>query len=173
MAFPDENSPKSMRLPVAEPHYKYSLSVEIEPTDIGVIRDALEDEPFAIGDLMGKPALERAIASGLLAFEAESVAELPHFERDIGTLSVYLSQYIIGREYFVRPTQGAPILRGSMIVGRMGETVRLELDVLWDARAQKIDDNGPDLAEATRRWAELPVWARDALRLEHPRLRAL
>jgi hypothetical protein len=160
-------------MPVAEPHYQYLLDVEIEPTDVGMLRDALEDEPFEIGERMGKDELARALNDGSLRFEAHSVDRLPHFERDVGMLSVYLSQYIRGREVYVRPTQGAPILRGWMIVGRLGETVRLELDLLWDARAETIDDRGPDVDDAATRWRELPEWARDALRLEHPRLRSL
>src|SRR5579859_4596553 len=130
--------------------------------------DALEDEPFEIGERISKTELGRSLQDGRLLFEAMSVERLAHFERDVGMLSVYLSQYIIGREVFVRPTQGAPILKGWMIVGRQGETVRLELDLLWDAGDEKLIDRGVDEEEAAKRWGELPEWARTALRMDHP-----
>jgi len=156
-----------------EPHYWYKLDVDIEPTDRGTLNDALEDEPFDIGERLGRSQLTRSINEGRLEFEAMSVERLEGFERDIGVLSVYLSQYIVGREVLVRPTQGAPILKGWMIVGRLGETVRLELDLLWDPHAEKLIDRGVDEADVATRWSELPEWARTALRLDHPKLRAL
>ena len=98
---------------------------------------------------------------------------LPGFAKDIETLSVYLSQYIIGREFHEEPTQGAPILNGWKIVGRRGECVRLPLDLQWSAAEESILDYDEDLGEVEKRWRELPRWMQDAMRIKHPHLRKL
>jgi hypothetical protein len=113
------------------------------------------------------------IEDGALDVEVSSETQLTRFENDVEVLSVYLPQYIIGKEVFVRPTAGAPILLGWMIVGRSGQVVRLALDVRWDANAEQIVDGGPDVDAIVARWAELPEWVRDAMRISHPRLRSL
>jgi hypothetical protein len=149
------------------------LRVEIEPTERETIASALEDEPFELGERVGRAAIERQLDEGTLSFEVSTVERLEHFERDVGMLSIYLPQYVIGKEVFVRPTKGAPILDGWMVVGRSGESVRLALDVRWDANHEQIMDDGPDVRALEKRWDELPEWVRDAMRLKHPRLRAL
>jgi len=155
------------------PHYRYQLKVDVEPTERETITSALEDEPFELGELLGLPKLMKQIEDGGLDIEASSESQLARFESDIEVLSVYLPQYVIGKEVFVRPTRGAPILEGWMIVGRSGQVVRLVLDVRWDANAEQIVDSGPDLDAIVERWGNLPEWVRDAMRLSHPRLRAL
>jgi hypothetical protein len=156
-----------------EVEYAYELRVEIEPTDVGVLIDALEDEPFALRDLLGEEELVRRIRSRELVVEARSPERWEAFERDLEVLSIYLSQYIVGREVVLRPTRGAPIVKGWKVVARRGEVVRLDLDLLWDPRTEQILDHGEDLAAITERWHELPEWLRSALRVMHPRLRAL
>lgn len=159
--------------PPDEPHWRYSLQLEIDAMDAPVLVDALEDEDFSIRPRIGARELERRIRDGLLDFEAYSVERLEGFEHDIEILSVYLSQYVIGRELEVHPTRGAPLLRGWKIVGRQGEVVRLALDLRWNAGEQRIDDLDEDVADLTARWSELPEWMRDAMRLKHPGLRRL
>jgi hypothetical protein len=156
-----------------KPHYRYQLKVDVEPTERETITSALEDEPFELGELIGLPKIMQQIEDGALDVEASSETQLMRFESDVEVLSVYLPQYIIGKEVFVRPTPGAPILVGWMLVGRSGQVVRLALDVLWDAAAEQIVDRGPDVDAIVARWAELPEWVRDAMRMRHPRLRAL
>jgi hypothetical protein len=151
--------------------YTYALRVEIGGDERGTLRDALEDEPFGIRDRLGTAAVEAMIADGELVFEATLDAPFPEFERDIGTVSVYLSQYIIGREIWIEPTPGAPVLEGWKVVGRLGETARLALDLDWDPRAQEVVDRDEDVADARARWAALPEWLRSALRAKHPTLR--
>ena len=155
------------------PHYRYRLKVEVEPTERETITSALEDEPFELGERLGLAPLLAQIEEGELDVETSSETQLAHFDRDIEMLSVYLPQYIIGKEVFVRPTPGAPILVGWMIVGRAGQVVRLALDVRWEPNAEQIVDGGPDVDAVIARWAELPEWVRDAMRMGHPRLRAL
>lgn len=151
--------------------YTYQLQVDISGDERGTIHDALEDEPFAIREVLGNPALEAMIDAGEILFVRTLDAPFAEFERDIGTLSVYLSQYIIGREIQIEETPGAPVLRGWKVVGRQGETARLALDLDWDARAQKVVDHDEDVRDARARWATFPEWLRTALRAKHPELR--
>ncbi len=151
--------------------YVYELHVDISGDERGTVRDALEDEPFAIRDRVGNAALEEMIEAGELVFEQTLDAPFAEFERDIDTLSVYLSQYIIGREIWIEETPGAPVLKGWKVVGRQGETARLALDLDWDHRAQKVIDHDEDVRDARARWASLPEWLRSALRAKHPELR--
>jgi hypothetical protein len=161
-----------MRLGTA-PHYRYQLKVDVEPTERETITSALEDEPFELGERIGLGKIMQQIEDGALDVEASSETQLTRFESDVEVLSVYLPQYIIGKEVYVRPTAGAPILVGWMIVGRSGQVVRLALDVRWDATAEQIVDGGPDVDAIVARWTELPEWVRDAMRISHPRLRSL
>jgi hypothetical protein len=157
-----------------EPHYRYSLHVPVEPTDRGTLVDALEDESFAIGAKIGFPELFRRIDEGELYFEAKSLERIAGFEHDIEVLSVYLSQYIVGREYHVRPTRGAPLIEGWKVIGRSGEVVRLLLDFRYRKTGQEDDlEHDEDLEDLIERWPSLPLWLRDAMRLKYPRLRAL
>lgn len=153
--------------------YRYDLHVEIEPTDVGVLLDALEDEPFALRELLGSAELETRIRSRELVVREVSPARWTGFDQDLEILSIYLSQFIVGRELILTPTRGAPLLRGERIVACRGEVVRLPLDLLWDPREGEVVDHGDDLALVAERWAELPEWLRSALRRTHPRLRAL
>ncbi|MCC7538810.1 MAG: hypothetical protein IT379_21475 [Deltaproteobacteria bacterium] len=156
-----------------DPHWRYLLSLDIDAIDGPVLIDALDDEPCLIRDRIGKRELERRIRDGLLDFDATSLDRLDGFERDIGTFSVYLSTYVVGREIEVRPTLGAPLLRGWKIVGRQGEVVRLALDLGWNARDESILDADEDVGDVAARWAELPEWMQNAMRAKHPRLRVL
>jgi len=158
------------------PHYRYELRVAVEPTDRGTLVDALEDEPFVIGELIGLPEVFRRIGEGELYFEAKSLERIERFDRDIEVLSVYLSQYVIGREYHVRPTLGAPIVEGWKVIGRAGEVARLLLDFRHRKTQEHQEDEierDEDMEDMIERWATLPIWIRDAMRIKYPRLRAL
>lgn len=155
------------------PYWEYHLEVEIDSDDVGTLCDALPDERLVLTDLLGWDELERRIRSGRLVYDVRHDGRLPEIEEDVRVFSIYLSQYIVAREYQVEPTQGAPVLRGWKIVGRLGETARLELDLAWDVRAQAVVDRDEDVRAAARRWADLPPWLQDALRTKHPRLQAL
>lgn len=159
-----------------EPHYRYQLRVPIEPTDQGTLIDALEDEPSVLVERLGRAEINRRIKEGELTFEARSIEKIEAFDRDIEILSVYLSQYIIGREWFVRPTRGADIVQGWKVVGRSGEVVRLLLDFRYRPNDQDQEEGierDEDLEDLIERWSGLPTWIRDAMRIKYPRLRAL
>jgi hypothetical protein len=154
------------------PVYEYFLDVEIPSEDVGTLLDALDDEPFGLREHLGAAEVRRRILHGRLIFAERRAEPFGAFEQDVGILSVYLSQYVVGREYVIEPTPGAPVLTGWKIVGRLGETERLLLDLAWDARAQSVVDNDEDIRDAARRWEEIPRWLQDALRAKHPILRA-
>jgi hypothetical protein len=157
----------------AHPHYRYRLVVDVEPVDMRMLRDALEDEPLGLRERYGMAELDRQLANFELSFHTSSTKRWDDFEADIGILSVYLSQYIVGHEIEVEPTRGAPRLRASKIVGCRGETVRLAVHVHWDHRDKSVALGDEDLEALAERWEQLPEWLRNALRLKHPQLTAL
>ncbi|MBM4373878.1 MAG: hypothetical protein FJ095_02255 [Deltaproteobacteria bacterium] len=153
--------------------YRYELHVQIEPTDVGVLVDALEDEEFGLRELLGEEELVARIRSRELTVSERSTSRWASFDHDLEVLSIYLSQYIVGRELELTPTRGAPIVRGEKVVARRGEVIRLALELSWDPSTGEIRDDGEDLAALVERWPDLPEWVRAAMRLTHPRLRAL
>jgi hypothetical protein len=154
-------------------HYEYVLRVEIPADEIQTLLDALPDEPLALRERLGAPELDRRIESGALVYEARSEERYLELDADVVILSVYLSQYVVAREYVVEPTRGAPVIDGWKVVGRAGESIRLRLDLEWDVQIQAIVDKDEDLREVAARWGELPRWAQDALRQKHPTLQRL
>lgn len=153
--------------------YRYDLRVEIPATDVGVLVDALEDETFTLRSFLGAKELERRIREQELVVDVTTEERWPSFDKDIEILSVYLSQYIIGREIVIEPTQGAPRLQGWLIVGRRGETERVDLDLRWDAAEEAVVDEGEDVAKLAARWEALPEWLKSSMRIKFPKLAAL
>ncbi len=153
--------------------YRYDLRVEIPATDVGVLVDALEDEAFTLRNVIGAKELERQIRAQELVVAVTTEDRFATFDKDIEILSVYLSQYIIGREIVITPTLGAPKLDGALIVGRRGETERVDLDLRWDADEEAVVDEGEDLVKLAARWSTLPEWLRSSMRIKFPRLSAL
>ena len=49
------------------------------------------------------------------------------------------------------PTQGAPRLQGWLIVGRRGETERVDLELRWDADEEAVVDEGEDVTRLAAR----------------------
>jgi hypothetical protein len=160
--------------PEPEPtQYRYDLRVEIPATDVGVLVDALDDEEFTLRTLLGAKELERRIREQELVVEVTTEERRPSFDKDIEILSVYLSQYIIGREIVIEPTQGAPRLQGWLVVGRRGETARVDLDLRWDADEEAVVDEGEDVPRLAARWETLPEWLKASMRIKFPKLAAL
>jgi hypothetical protein len=153
--------------------YRYDLRVEIPATDVGVLVDALDDETFTLRSFLGAKELERRIREQELVVEATTEERWPSFDKDIEILSVYLSQYIVGREMIITPTLGAPHLQGFLVVGRRGETERVELALRWDADEEAVVDEGEDVAKLAARWTTLPEWLRSSMRIKFPKLAAL
>jgi len=153
--------------------YRYDLKVEIPATDVGVLVDALEDEAFTLRTFLGAKELERRIREQELVVAVTTEERWPDFDKDVEILSVYLSQYIIGREILITPTQGAPKLEGWLVVGRRGETERVDLDLRWDADEEAVVDEGEDVPKLAARWPTLPEWLKSSMRIKFPRLAAL
>ncbi len=153
--------------------YRYDLRVEIPATDVGVLVDALDDETFTLRSFLGPKELERRIREQELVVDVTTEERWPSFDKDIEILSVYLSQYIIGREIVIEPTQGAPRLQGWLIVGRRGETERVDLDLRWDATEEAVVDEGEDVEKLAARWEALPEWLKSSMRIKFPKLAAL
>jgi hypothetical protein len=144
--------------------YAYDLKVEIPATEVAVLVDALDGEAFSLRDRLGKDELRRQLEDQEIRVDVVSDDRWPELQRDIETLSTYLSEPISGREIHVEPSpEGPPRLTGWVILGRRGQTERLALDVAWDAEAQGLVDRGIDMDEARKRWKELPEWVRSSL----------
>jgi hypothetical protein len=146
-----------------KPFYRYDLNVEIPATDVAVLVDALEGEEFSLRDRLGRDELRRQLEQHQLEIEVLSDESWPEFQRDIETLSAYLSEPISGREIYVEPGPDEPLIQGWVILGRRGESERLTLDLAWDADASAIVDRGIHKEEARRRWNDLPEWTHASL----------
>ena len=153
--------------------YRYDLRVEIPATDVGVLVDALEDEAFTLRTVLGAKELERQIREQELVVAVTTGERWPSFDKDVEILSVYLSDYIIGRELMIEPTQGAPRLKGFLVVGRRGETERVELVLRWDAGEEAVVDEGEDVPKLAARWSTLPEWLKASMRIKFAKLAAL
>jgi len=112
--------------------YHYDLSVEIPATEVAVLVDA-HGEALSLRERIGRNALRRQLEEQEIKLDVSSDERWPDFQRDIETLSMYLSE---------------PISR---------------LDVGWDVGTQALVDRGIDVEEARRRWKELPEWVRSSL----------
>jgi hypothetical protein len=153
-----------------KPFYRYDLDVEIPATEVAVLVDALEGDDFSLRDRLGKDELRRQLEAQEIRIEATSPERWPDFQRDVGTLSTYLSEPIAGREVHVEPGAGEPRIEGWAILGLRGETERVVLDLAWDAATGEPVERGIDPAYADRRWKELPEWVRSSLTTRHARL---
>jgi hypothetical protein len=153
-----------------KPFYRYDLEVEIPATEVAVLVDALEGDDFSLRERIGKDELRRQLEAQQIRIEAASPDRWPDFQRDVGTLSAYLSEPIAGREIHVEPGAGGPLLEGWAILGRRGETARVALDLAWDAGKEAPVERGLDEAYARRHWDELPEWVRSSLTARRARL---
>jgi len=152
-------------MPLLEkPFYRYDLRVDVPATEAAVLVDALAGERFTVKDRLGWATLKDQLeVEHRIAIEVLSDDAWPDFERDIQTLSVYLSEPISGREVHVSPNGDRPDLRGWIILGRRGETARIPLSLGWDEDANMLVDKGLDREVLEPQWDELPAWVKDAL----------
>jgi hypothetical protein len=147
--------------------WHYRLRVDIHPTDAGVLRDALDGEPFGLIRHLGEEEVRRMIDSFALDVDAQSAERWDDFEGDISILSVYLSQTeIVGHEIHAR----ADGLSAWRIVGRRGETIRFDLSPSWDEQEGAIVLGDEDVKALEARWSDLPEWARASLARKFPEL---
>lgn len=147
-----------------KPFYRYDLNVEIPATEVAILVDALDGEEFSLRERIGNAELRRQLEEQQITLDVRSDESWPDFQRDIETLSAYLSEVIAGREICVDPGPREPLLKGWVILGRRGETERVALDLAWDASAQTPVVRGVDMREARRRWQDLPEWVRSSLK---------
>lgn len=152
-------------MPLLErPFYRYDMNVEIPATETAVLIDALAGERLTLKDRLGWESLQAQIETEQrITIQVISDDAWPDFERDIQTLSVYLSEPVSGREVHVAPAGARPDLRGWIILGRRGETARIPLSLAWDEDQNMLVDNGIDRADVEARWNDLPTWVKDAL----------
>jgi hypothetical protein len=149
-------------------HWRYLLKIDIHPTDAAILKDALDGERFGLRERLGAREIERQIDAFELNVDVRTLERWDDFEHDIETLSVYLSDDIVGKEIEVEPSAGAPLVRAWKIAGRRGEVVRLRLEAGWDARDASIVLGEEDRDELEKRWPDLPEWVRDAMHLKPP-----
>ena len=153
--------------------YRYDLKVEIPATDVAVLVDALEDEAFTLRRIIGAKELERQLREQELVIAVTTGERWPSFDKDVELLSRYLSDYVIGREMIIEPTEGAPTLKGWLVVGRRGETERVDLDLRWDEGEEAVVDEGEDVPKLAARWSTLPEWLKSSMRIKFTKLAAL
>jgi hypothetical protein len=146
-----------------KPFFCYELQVEIPATEVAVLADALEGDELSLREWLGEAELSRQLAEQRIAIDAHTEERWSDFQRDVGTLSAYLSEPISGREIRIEPGPSGPLVDGWLILGRRGETERLALDLAWDAETRSTVDLGVDVDDARRRWTELPEWVRSSL----------
>jgi hypothetical protein len=145
------------------PQYRYRLRVEIPATEVAVLVDGLDGGDFSLRERMGRDELRRQLENQVIDVDVLSETSWPEFERDIETLSRYLSEPIHGREIHVEPGPTEPLREGWVVLGWRGETARVALDLGWGQDAMAVVDRGIDEAAARRRWDELPGWVRSSI----------
>src|SRR6185436_15293453 len=99
-----------------KPFYRYDLRVEIPATEVAVLVDALDGEELSLRGRIGGDELRRQLEEQAIHLDVVSGERWPDFQRDIETLSVYLSEPISGREIRVEAGPGKPLLEGWLIL---------------------------------------------------------
>jgi hypothetical protein len=155
--------------------YRYLLHQEIDGSDAEHLMHALEDEEFPIRELIGEREMNARIKGGELAFDAESEERLPWFGNCIRTISVYISEYVIGLELAEgRNAEGSRVqVEVQKYVGRRGDLIAVPMTHSIGFPSGEISVGEEDVAYLTAHWGELPRWAQDAYRLKFPLLRRL
>lgn len=153
---------------MANTAYRYLLDVEVPATEVAVVRDALEEpvggggEAFGLRDRLGADSLRRQIEAQRIHVDARSADPWPEFQRDIETLSTYLSEPIAGHElHLLRGAEGQPPqASGAVILARRGKVQRVPLRVVWDEERNELTERGVLAEAASAGWTELPDWVR-------------
>jgi hypothetical protein len=153
---------------MTETAYRYLLDVEIPATEVAVILDALEEsaggggEAFGLRDRLGAAELRRQIEAQRIHVDARSATAWPDFQRDIETLSTYLSEPIAGHELRLERGAGgeAPVASGAVILARRGKVQHVPLRVAWDADQNELTEQGVLAEPASAAWTGLPDWVR-------------
>jgi hypothetical protein len=152
------------------PLFRYELRVELPPTEIAVLVDALDGDELTFRERLGTEELQRQLDEQELVIDVLSERSWPGFQREIEVLSTYLSEPISAREIHLQPGADAPLVEGWVILASRGQSERLALEMGWDPEARAPVDGGIDIEKARRRWKELPEWVRSSLTNKHPEL---
>jgi hypothetical protein len=155
--------------------YRYLLEQEIDGSDIENLIDSLEDEEFPIREALGEREMNAAIREGVLRFDVTTDHQLMWFGECLRTLSVYLSEYIIGLE--VAEGRNAAGFRIEVEIrkyaGCRGDLIAVPLLHTVDFKSGDIAPGLEDVSYLKTHWKELPRWAQDAYRIKFPELRLL
>lgn len=155
--------------------YRYLLAQEIDGSDIENLIDSLEDEEFAIREVLGEAEMNARIRAGLLSFDHPSDVPLPWFGECLRVLSVYLSEYIRGLE-LAEGRNHADIRVEFEVrkwIARTGELIAVPMVPKIDFATGEVSPGEEDLRYLEAHWPELPRWAQDGYRLKFPELRRL
>ena len=152
--------------------YRYLLSHEIDGTDQGHLIDALEDEEFALFDVLGEDVVNAQIREGTLEFQTETTSPLPWFREVISILSVHLSEYIYGFE-IAEDREGGRRVEILKYIGRKGDVIAVPLTYTIEFPSGDVTPGLEDTNWLEQNWAKLPRWAQDGFRIKFPPLRRL
>lgn len=155
--------------------YRYMLDLEIDGVERGHVADAIEDEDFPLGDVLGWDVLDEQIRSGRVVWNVETEERVPWFGKVIEVLSVYVTSYVTGVEVAESRDEsgtrdGLELLK---YVGRKGEVIAVPLTHTVAFPSGVITPGAEDLEHLEKNWEALPRWAQDAYRLKFPELRRL
>jgi hypothetical protein len=155
--------------------YRYLLQQDIDGSDAEHLVHAIEDEEFPIREIIGEKTMVEQIKEGMLSFDYESNERLPWFGESIRTMSVYISEYIIGLEFAEgRNAEGSRIaVEIRKYVGRRGDLISVPLTHSIAFPTGEISPGPEDIRYLETHWQELPRWAQDAYRIKFPELRRL
>lgn len=153
--------------------YRYLFAHEIDGADQNHLIDALEDEEFALFDVLGEEEVNEQIRSGELKFESETETRLGWFRDVISVLSVHLSEYIYGLEIAEEREGGKRRVEILKYIGRRGDVIAVPLNYTIEFPSGDVTPGLEDTAWLEANWASLPRWARDGFRIKFPPLRRL
>ena len=155
-------------------NYLYLIDLEINPSEVSHLNDALEDESFPIRDILGDAELKERIKSGRFVFSADTSQRYLWFRESIQCLSIYVSTYVRGIEVEENFDGQGERLRTKVYeyVGRRGELLIVPLDYTIDEEGV-INPGKARVSYLEANWNDLPRWAQDGYRLSFPELRDL
>ncbi len=147
---------------------------EVEAVDREPLRDAVvRSRGLPLAALVGEAPLLQMLDEGWLRFDARRREPFADFGRCIAELSTVLVD-VSGIEIEERldPSGRRVAVRCWRHLGHGGDSVCLPLGHAISL-SREVVPGGEDLGAVRASWPDLPRWAREALRIEHPELRDL
>ena len=145
--------------------YRYILRVGIPATDLRILRDAFEDEPLSLREILGEATFQQQLDDLSLVVDLQVPEPWENFSRDIEVLSVYLAAPVSGVEIRVAGSD----TEGWRWIGMKGEVVRvpLTLSLEQDGSVEIVGVDGERLAKML---PTMPRWAQSLFAPRVPRL---